>query len=493
MSDDDLPPFDDLPHPAELPADEPAPQPRRHSEPRPTLETVKPPHSLEAEREVLSAVLIDGAALETLAARMTVADLYSPAHRAVFDAMLELRRRMVPVDLITLRQQLIDLGTFERAGGSRIIGELLDRGGTVDNLGHYLGIVLDKSRLRRLVDVARSIEAQALGDVADVDAFIAGVQARWGTTVEQIAPAVTTIPLLSITEAHGVGSWLERAPAEASVLLHTSQGQPFIRDGRVGTLSAPGGRGKSFALVQLAAAVASGTPWLDTYRVASKGRVLLALGEEDEDEIWRRLYRGTRHLCSYERDEVARNVVPLPLAGRDCAFLRRAENGNIEQTDFFRALKASMAQGHWRLCIFDPLSRFGGPEVETDAHAATRLVQCFEELTALPGRPAVINAHHERKPSGQGGAARDASNMRGSSALVDGPRWVGALGLYRGGKLLELRVTKANYTMPGEPLILAREKTGVLRPATPVEIAEADEDGRGEAKPKRIGREENTL
>lgn len=474
MTDDDQP-FADVPHPAELADAEvmytPAPMPTRATQP----DSIKPPHSLEAEREVLSAVLIDAGALETLAERITVADLYSPAHRAVFDAMLELRRRAVPVDLITLRQQLLDLGTFERAGGSRTIGELLDRGGTVDNLGHYLGIVLDKSRLRRLVDVARSIEAQALGDVADVGAFIAGVQARWDTTVEQIAPPAKAIELPTIAEMNTGGvQWLETQPPDAAVLLRTPKQQPFIRDGRVGTLSAPGGRGKSFALVQLAAAVASGTPWLCTYTVSRKGRVLLALGEEDQEEIWRRLHRGTRHLGSYERTEIARNVVPMALAGQDCAFLRRADNGNIEQTDFFRALKASLSRERWRLLIFDPLSRFGGPEVETDAHAATRLVQCFEELTALPGQPTVINAHHERKASPATAGARDASNMRGSTALVDGPRWVGTLGMYRG-DLLELRVTKANYTVPGEPLILARDLNGALRPATPSEIAAADE------------------
>lgn len=480
MTDDDQPPFADVPHPAELDGPEavytpmPVPTPERHYTPPP--ESIKPPHSLEAEREVLSAVLIDGRVVETIAAQLTPADLYSRSHQRVLEAMLALHARGVPVDLVTLRQQLVDLGHFETIGGSRVLGELLDRGGTVENLWHYLGIVRDKSRLRRLLELARSVEAQALQDVPDVDAFIAGVTARWGSTVAAIAAPVETIPLHTVHELNAEArvSWLEDSPPEASVLLRTPGREPFIRDGRVGTLSAPGGRGKSFALVQLAAAVASGTSWLGTYTVARKGRVLLALGEEDEEEIWRRLYRATRWLGTYERAEIARNVVPMALAGKDCAFLRKAPDGNIEQTPFFRALKASMARGHWRLAIFDPLSRFGGPEVETDAHAATRLVQCFEELTALPGRPAVINAHHERKASAATTGARDASNMRGSTALVDGPRWVATLGMYRG-ELLELRVTKANYTVPGDALILAREKSGALRPASPVEIADAEE------------------
>ena len=477
MSDDDLPPFDDLPHPAELEEHVPpvAAMPQaRYQQPR--HDSIKPPHSLEAEREVLSAVLIDGRTLETLAQRLTPADLYSPHHRAVFDAMLELRRRGVPVDLVTLRQQLVDLGTFDRAGGLRTLSDLLDRGGTVEHLGHYLAIVLNKARLRQVLEFARAVEAQALGEVSDVGAFVKGANERWGQTVEQVAPAAEAIELRTIADMNAETGvpWMETTPPEASTLLRTPDHLPFLRDGRVGTLSAPGGRGKSFALVQLAAAVASGTPWLDTYSVSRKGKVLLALGEEDEDEIWRRLHRGTRHLTPYDRAEVSRNVVPLPLAGKDCAFLRKASDGNIEQTDFFRALKASMARDHWRLCIFDPLSRFGGPEVETDAHAATRLVQCFEELTAIPGRPAVINAHHERKASAATAGARDASNMRGSTALVDGPRWVATLGMYRG-ELLELRVTKANYTVPGAPLVLARDMGGALRAATAREIAEADE------------------
>lgn len=45
----------------------------------------------------------------------------------------------------------------------------------------------------------------------------------------------------------------------------------------------------------------------------------------------------------------------------------------------------------------------------------------------------------------------------------------------RNRRMAELEVTKTNNTVPGPMLALSRGKGGTLRPASPVEIAEAEE------------------
>lgn len=436
---------------------------------------ITPPVATEAEREVLSALLV--ASPETMAGLLESmsAELFFVArHRLIFAALAGLHQRGSSVDPVTLAQQLKDLGDYDRVGGARAIGELLDRQGSVANARHYLAILAEKARLRRLIDHAHRIETACHQDVDDVSALVERVTSDWSQTLDAIRPDTPQLQLSTIGEIQHRDqvSWLSAPPPEAASLLLEGGARPFLRDGRVGLLVAPGGTGKSFALVQLAVAVATGGRWLGTYQCARKGRVLLACGEEDLDEVRRRIYAVTRDLSEYEQAEVVRHVVPLGLAGCKTAFLERSD-GQLATTPWHSQFLAAISQHHWRLIILDPLSRWGGPEVETDAHAATELVTLLEALAQAPGAPAVICAHHERKAA-QGGGLSDASSVRGSSALVDGPRWIANLRRRRKGGLLELVVSKSNLTVPPPPLILSRQRGGMLVPASHAEIAQAE-------------------
>lgn len=133
---------------------------------------VKPPHSLEAEREVLSAVLVDPEAMDTLSETLKAEDFYFERHQLLFQALMDLHERATAIDVVTLQQALKDRGQYDKVGGARAIGELLDRAGTVSNLEHYCNIVRSKSVLRRMVDAARAIETAGLQDVADVEEFL---------------------------------------------------------------------------------------------------------------------------------------------------------------------------------------------------------------------------------------------------------------------------------------------------------------------------------
>ena len=287
----------------------------------------------------------------------------------------------------------------------------------------------------------------------------------------------TRVPLdlRPVGEVYG-SSWLDNPPPTRQSLL-TLGGKPWLVQGKVGLLLAPGGTGKTYALAQLAVAVATGTKWLGTYQ-AEKGRVLFALGEEDAEELHRRIHYTAKDLGldEYERAELARNLTVLGLSGRSLAMLGRNANGEPEPSKWFHEWRTSLAAaGPWRCLLLDPWSRWGGHDVETDNSAATRGVELLEELTQLEGSPTVLVAHHTRKPK-EGEKGGNADSSRGASALVDGARW--ACNLVRDNDMdeevafLRLRVTKTNYTAPSNELHLRRDKSsGVMRPLTPAEQA----------------------
>src|SRR6266852_3136438 len=110
---------------------------------------------------------------------------------------------------------------------------------------------------------------------------------------------------------------LQATPPPRKFLLRTSDGTGAFPAGKVGCLAAPGGAGKTKALMQLTVAVATGGTWLGPggWKV-EPGRVLFLLAEDDQDEAERTLYFAARAagLTSTEDfDLIADNVDLIPL------------------------------------------------------------------------------------------------------------------------------------------------------------------------------------
>jgi RecA-family ATPase len=262
-------------------------------------------------------------------------------------------------------------------------------------------------------------------------------------------------------------SWLTTEPPERRYLLRLPDGRGLLPLGKVGLLAAAGGVGKTFALTQLALAVASGRPWLETYDVDAEAqeKVLLVAAEEDDEELRRRLFVSAEAaaLSPDERARAGERLVAIGAAGFDVSLTDIG--GNL--TPFAHRLKTQLEKDIWSLIVLDPLSRFGGVETESDNAMATRLVQALEQLAKAPGTPAVLMAHHTNKQSRNGKsraatASEDATATRGSSALSDGVRWLARMEEkssvegYHGPQLVTFRVAKNNYGPTRSRLDLAR-------------------------------------
>jgi len=82
-----------------------------------------PPHSLEAERAVLGAILLAEKTLYGLVigAGLRPADFYRPQHGEIYKAMLALYDAGEPVDAVTVKEWLRSRGKIEEAGGDTAI------------------------------------------------------------------------------------------------------------------------------------------------------------------------------------------------------------------------------------------------------------------------------------------------------------------------------------------------------------------------------------
>lgn len=281
-------------------------------------------------------------------------------------------------------------------------------------------------------------------------------------------------PLDAVWRTLGEWNVFSTEPAPRRWLLErpnpeTSGRMGVLQLGKTGLLVSPGGVGKTLALVQLAISVATGRAWLDHFTTPNPGRVLLALAEEDIEEIHRRAYTVARamRLTDEQIDLAAQNIVAMPLAGVHAALVESA-GGRTVETDLLGELRKKLGEAEYRLVILDPLSRFAGGDTEKDNAAATRFVEAAESLAKGAGRPSVLIAHHTAKPPRADRAGPvSANDARGASALGAGVRWVANLEALADGDA-RFTVTKSNYAPKGDSLYLIRDfdQGGYLRALT---------------------------
>ena len=132
-----------------------------------------PPQNIEAEQAVLGAMLLgDRGAVEKAQEMLRREDFYREAHAHVFDAMIALTEKDEPVDVITLKDELIRRGTYENIGGAAYLMALGDVTFTTANIAYYAKIVQEKGVLRRLIEAASHISGLAYADVDDVDTLV---------------------------------------------------------------------------------------------------------------------------------------------------------------------------------------------------------------------------------------------------------------------------------------------------------------------------------
>src|SRR6266576_6933604 len=114
-----------------------------------------PPHSAEAEQGVLGSMLISPR--DTIAEcveKINEEYFYVPAHRTIYDVLVELWNGGQGIDLITFTQVLRDRNLLDSVGGAALVTNLFTFVPTAANLEYYLEIVRDKYILREIIAAA---------------------------------------------------------------------------------------------------------------------------------------------------------------------------------------------------------------------------------------------------------------------------------------------------------------------------------------------------
>ncbi|MBI4482358.1 MAG: replicative DNA helicase [Acidobacteria bacterium] len=128
-----------------------------------TLDKVLP-HSDEAERSILGAVLQKNHLFNHAAEVLSRDDFYMDRHQVIFTAMGELSEKTRPIDLLTLKDELQRKELLEASGGVAYLASLIDGVPVVDNIDAYTRMVKERSILRKLIYLSNQLMNRCFED-----------------------------------------------------------------------------------------------------------------------------------------------------------------------------------------------------------------------------------------------------------------------------------------------------------------------------------------
>jgi replicative DNA helicase len=128
----------------------------------------KAPQSIEMEKAILAAIMIDKDAIDTVREILSEASFYLPSHQKIFSASLKISSRHEPVDIALLAEQLSKDGVLEMCGGPGYLIELSNTVASSANVEFHSRIVAQKFIQRELIRLGNDMIKHGYDSTKDV-------------------------------------------------------------------------------------------------------------------------------------------------------------------------------------------------------------------------------------------------------------------------------------------------------------------------------------
>jgi hypothetical protein len=349
-----------------------------------------PPHDLDAEAAVLSAVLLEPERLAELEGLPPEA-FFHDRNRWVWTGILGVAESGRPIDAVTVGAWLKEHGRLVDAGGVPYISKVVDDVPSVHNVAAYGAIVLGHWRKRKAV-----AELEAL--TAKLKTGAAGLEAVGAAAAKLDALGGAASDGLRLLSGRQLAQPLQRIPWLCRAL--------GIGPGRATILGGYGGVGKTFAAQSLMLAVAAGHRRLwDCYELQHEGGAVLHLDFEQGQWITQWRYQRLAYSLGIDLD---------------------SEVGDRITTTHYPALYLTDPTTERRLVklctgkavvLIDSL-RAACPGVDENDSAMGSYLYLLARVSELTGATLLV-VHHEGKTTGDNPRS-GIEKLRGSSAIAAG-------------------------------------------------------------------------
>jgi replicative DNA helicase len=391
-----------------------------------------PPHDLDAEAAVLSAVMLAQEAFDRVAEFLRPEHFYSGANQRVFEAVVALQSASHPVDVVTVASWLRDRGLLQQIGGTPYLAQLTDAIPTIAHVEAHGRVVQAKFRLRRLIGTCQDFAAIGYGDCGDVQGFIDQAE----QAIFDLARLPEASSVISLKQAiHGAFGLLSEAAKRGGGITGFATGfhdldkmTAGLHPGDLYVVAARPGMGKTSFVLNLAA------------QLAEPRRVVLEGGSEAGEAL------GTGVVffsLEMPREQLASRLLASD-AGVDVSKIR---SGNIGKDDWINLTESASKLGHLPLWLDDT------PAISLlDVRARVRRLQAEVARRGVDGPKAqklglVVIDYLQLMSGRQGAQSREQEISELSRGLKQLAKEMGVavIALSQLNRSVETRTTKQKY------------------------------------------------
>ena len=112
------------------------------------------PHSVEAEQAVLGSMLIDARCVPEVIDQLRPDDFYVKQNREIYETIYSMFNYSITIDPVTVLENMKQNGVYDENTSRGYLLQLMDTTPTAANVKEYIGILKDKTLLRRVAETA---------------------------------------------------------------------------------------------------------------------------------------------------------------------------------------------------------------------------------------------------------------------------------------------------------------------------------------------------
>jgi replicative DNA helicase len=128
-----------------------------------------PPQAKELEEAVLGAIMLEKSAFDSLVdTNLKPECFYVEAHQTIFTAMMDMQQRGIPIDILTVVEELKRKEQLDAVGGPYYVTKLTNAVVSTANIEAHARILLQKFIQRELIRISGEIIGDAYEDSTDV-------------------------------------------------------------------------------------------------------------------------------------------------------------------------------------------------------------------------------------------------------------------------------------------------------------------------------------
>ena len=127
-----------------------------------------PPQDVEIEKALLGALLIDRDAFTVVSELISPETFWDPRHQKIYHAIQTLNIKELPVDYLTVMDELKREGTYEEVGAPAYVIGLTENVMSSAHIEHHASILADKYMARELISFSSRVATNAFDEGQDI-------------------------------------------------------------------------------------------------------------------------------------------------------------------------------------------------------------------------------------------------------------------------------------------------------------------------------------